>query len=138
LSELIGAAELIAALQAKGAAVEAGCIGFLVDAGALVEAKAKENVVVDTGQLRRSIHTEGPIPLGGGVWMVRVMPDTAYARRIELGFFPGDGFKNGLDSLGRQFYQYRPYKPYLEPALMEQMMLFRSLFAQKMQEAMSV
>jgi len=89
------------------------------EAGLLFETAAKQNVPVDTGNLRDHIHTEQVIdePLRQELLVTPVVEssnqygfDPAYARRIELGFV-------GADSLGRAFHQ--APQPYMRPAFEE-------------------
>ena len=51
----------------------------------------------------------------GHAWTARIGPTQPYGRRLELGFYPGDGHQDGLDSLGRQYNQ--PPYPFLKPGL---------------------
>jgi HK97 gp10 family phage protein len=72
----------------------------------------------DTGTLRRSIHIEpfnGVIKDGQNRTYVVVGTDLPYARRLEYGFYQGDGFTGGVDSLGRQYNQ--APRPYFRPPL---------------------
>lgn len=61
-----------------------------------------------TGILRRSIHIEpvsGIVKDGQNRAYVVVGTDVVYARRLEFGFYQGDGFTGGVDSLGRKYHQ---------------------------------
>lgn len=74
-----------------------------VEAGAKREAPVRQRG--GGGTLRRSIGVEGPFPTGVAAWRAMVGPRVVYGRRVELGFYPGDGHQNGVDRLGRQFNQ---------------------------------
>lgn len=118
-----GWAETGRVLAAMPAALDAASRGAVVQSAALIEARAKRNFIgshakgqphvggdkpnVVTGMLRRSILTQGPTPLGAGVWMARVGPTAIYGRRVELGYSGGAG--------GRGHQRTRPF-PYLRPA----------------------
>jgi hypothetical protein len=71
-----------------------------------------------SGTLRKSIHVEpmqGVIKDSQGRAYVVVGTDVVYARRLEYGFYSGDGFTGGVDSLGRQYNQ--APRPYFRPPL---------------------
>ena len=77
----------------------------VMEAGRAYEADMKRapQTPVDTGQYRSSIRAEldrtlkGPIALIGSP-----MPQTL---RLEYGFYSGDGYNSGVDSMGRQYNQ---------------------------------
>ncbi len=80
----------------------------IVSVGALpIEEEAKAIVVVDTGALRDSIHTEIEA-LSPSKAIGKIGSGLAYAARIEFGF-------HGVDSLGRHYNQ--AAQPYLRPAM---------------------
>ncbi len=80
----------------------------IVSVGALpIEEEAKAIVVVDTGALRDSIHTEIEV-LSPSSAMGKIGSGLPYAARIEFGF-------HGVDSLGRHYNQ--AAQPYLRPAM---------------------
>jgi hypothetical protein len=64
----------------------------------------------DTGTLRRSIHVEEV-----SSDMMLVGTDLPYARRLEYGFYQGDGFTGGVDKLGRKYHQLP--RPYFRPPM---------------------
>ena len=90
----------------------------LVTAALMVERTAKQTVPVLTGALKRSITHEPEVPKRE----VRVGSNLEYARRVELGF-------TGKDKLGRYYNQ--AAKPYLRPALEQNMPAIRKLFNAK-------
>jgi HK97 gp10 family phage protein len=75
---------------------------------ALIEAKAKARSPVLHGANRRSIHVEGPIPMGFLGYSASIGPSMIYSRRLELGF-------SGTDAIGRAYHQ--APRPYLAPGL---------------------
>jgi hypothetical protein len=80
----------------------------IVSVGALpIEQEAKAIVVVDTGALRDSIHTEIEVESPTKA-LGKIGSGLPYATRIEFGFV-------GTDSLGRHYNQ--AAQPYLRPAM---------------------
>lgn len=114
-----------AALRQMISDADAATKGAVAEAAHLVEAKAKANAAgrpgprVVSGDLRRSIHVDGPIREGTLGYSAQVGPSVIYARRIELGFV-------GTDSIGRHYNQ-QPY-PYLRPGFDEAKSSFDEIF----------
>jgi hypothetical protein len=74
-------------------------------AGQAYEADMKKapQTPVDIGQYRSSIRADLDRTLNGPVALIgSPMPQTL---RLEFGFYAGDGYKNGVDSLGRHYNQ---------------------------------
>ena len=86
-----------------------------------------------SGELRRSIQFIDSRQTGANQWTGRTAPQTAYGRRIELGFNPSTR-GGGLDILGRQFHQ-RPY-PYLEPGVRKSEVGLEQIFTRAWRRAM--
>jgi len=96
-----------------------------VSAGAaVVERDAKMRVVVDTGNLRRSIKELQNIEKPGRIES-QVGSDMNYAARIEFGY-------TGPDKRGRRFNQ--AARPYLRPALDENTAEIQRAFETKLQQ----
>lgn len=116
-----GLPELIAALQAAGARVEAATPLAIETVQALIEGEARaqlskyshqrgtptpsspgEPPALITGRLRSSFELAGPTLVGAGIWESKMGPTAPYARIQELG-----------GSTGRSTL---PARPYLRPA----------------------
>ncbi len=110
-------------MEASAAAVMEGALS--------IEAKAKVLAPVETGHLRRSINTRGPIPVGSAAFMAEVGPTTVYGRLRELGghIYPKTGSwlrwpnRKGFarhDGTVPEFWYakhvYQRPQPYLKPA----------------------
>lgn len=127
-SSWTGVNEAIAAFREMDKRVDAASFVSVVQVGAEVEARAKQNFVgahkaherhvqngpperpnIVTGTLRRSIRSTPIVRLAGG-YTSTVGPTTEYGRRVELGF-------KGTDSRGRNYAQ--PAFPYFGPAVKE-------------------
>lgn len=77
----------------------------VMEAGRAYEADMKKSpqTPVDIGQYRSSIRADLDRTFSGPVAMIgSPMPQTL---RLEYGFYSGDGFNSGVDSLGRQYNQ---------------------------------
>lgn len=138
---LEGMSDLIDRLTATGPAAEHAAADWTATGGHVVEREAKAEAPVESGTLQRSIMVDGPHPLGAAVWESRVLPTVIYGRRAELGFYQGDGFKNGLDSLGRQYNQapgagFKFPHPYLMPALAGSGLVLRVMFVESLVAAL--
>lgn len=55
-------------------------------AGTPTPATPGSGPAIITGTLRRSIHVDGPRPLGLGTWQAKTGPSAIYGRRVELEF----------------------------------------------------
>ncbi len=100
--KLTGNRELAATFRRLGAATQGRMLINALEAGALpVQNDAKRRCPVDTGNLRRSIHT-GNQQSGGTTASVEVGTDVEYAGYVEFGT------------------RFMPAQPYLRPALESQ------------------
>ena len=107
-----GGEDLARKLAALSDAVQGQVLEAALRSGALlVQNDAKRLVPYRTGTLRRSIHTETETQ-GPGKAEAAVGTDVVYAARVEFGF-------EGQDKLGRSYHQ--PARPYLRPALDQNM-----------------
>ena len=119
-----GVAELMKALEAMGARVEAATPFAVAAATTLVKEKAQANLArtshsrgtptpsapgqppaMITGALRDSFDMLGPTPAGAAAWRAVLGPTAVYARIQELG---GQAGRGGSVTL--------PARPYLRPA----------------------
>ena len=124
----IGIPEFHAALSAMTQRVDAATRLSVIQTGAELENRAKNNFVgshsrrekrvpngtpgkpnIVTGTLRRGIRGTPVVRIAGG-YTTTVGPTTIYGRRVELGFV-------GTDSRGRKYNQ--PAYPYFGPAVKE-------------------
>lgn len=78
-----------------------------------------------SGDLRRSIQVEGPIPAGAGSWSAMVGPTVIYGRIQELGGQTGRGHSVTL-----------PPRPYVAPTLAKSLPMIREIHRQAWKEAM--
>lgn len=122
--QVVGVAELEAALVRMAARLEAATRSATGQAAHLLEAEIKKTLTTSshpprtptpsapgeppslvTGTLRRSITVNGPHPLGLGKWEAQTGPTAVYGRIQELGGVTGRGAATVL-----------PPRPYVQPS----------------------